>query len=153
MKINVIRFLIRWGLPSFLGAFACSGGFAWNVLADVLNGKVIWYEAIFGFLISAFIGAAIGATWLIYRPPLRKLGRHLGDFLTGALTMNLVLLIMYFIVPYTDSSEFKPKDPASFVAFMTAIGAFGGWIVNITKAENEVREMIADEIMNSDESD
>lgn len=148
-----MRLLFRYGLAPILGAFGFSVGFLLSAGVAFLNGDLPIAEVVLGFLITSFTGFVVGAGYGFYRPLLRKLGRHLGDALTGAVTLNLVVLVFYALSFYLPIERFNPKDPVAFVTIFTGIGALGGWLVNITKSENEFRDWVVNEIDHNEDND
>ena len=129
-----------------VGAFALSVGFLYNAVRDLLNGKIPFIEVAKGFILTAFVGAVVALAYTFYRPVFRKFGRHAGDALTGAVSCVLLILSIYGLAQVIDPDSFQPKSLLDLTLFIGAIGAIGGWAVNITKAEIEFGQYIHNEL-------
>ena len=135
MKESAPRFFIRKGIPALLGAFALSFGFLWKAGRDLLNGKIAFIEVAKGFALTAIVGAGVALAYTYYRPVFRKLGRYIGDALTGALSCAILILSIYGLTQIIDPDSFQPKSLFELTLFISAIGAVSGLILNITKLE------------------
>lgn len=141
---------LNYSLAPVLGAFVFSIGFLYKGVRGFLNGELSFFEVLLGFAITAFTGFVVGLAYSFYRPLLRKLGRHFGDFTTGVITLNLVVLVFYVLSLYLPIETFNPDDPLVFVGLFSIIGGFGAWVVNITKAEIDFRNEILQELMDEE---
>lgn len=135
MKESALRFFIRKGIPVLLGAFAFSFGFLWKAGRDLLNGKIALIEVAKGFALTAIVGAGVALAYTYYRPVFRKLGRYVGDALTGATSCAILIISIHGLAQIIEPESFQPNSLLEFTIFISAIGAVGGLILNITKLE------------------
>lgn len=142
MTESRFKFLIRWVYPPMVSAIAFTLGFLYNLIPEFGNAELILSEVIFAFLATFFGGAFCGFAYSLYRPFFRRLGRILGDVLTGAISMNFYFMAIYEFMQYHNYSQGLADGLIGLLIMATILGGFAGWIWNISKIENDLIEFM-----------
>ncbi|UII20286.1 hypothetical protein [Fulvivirga ligni] len=146
-----MKFLIRWVFPALISSIAFTGVLLKKAIPDLLSDANFDYNEFWVVLIATFLGGiASGLAYSIYRPMFRRLGRIIGDALTGAITMNFYFLAIYNVLQYNDFHQGLKDGLFLLLLFATLIGALVGWQFNITGLENGLINYTRRQLINTD---
>ena len=147
MTENRFKLIVRWVIPPIVTSLAFAVVFVGNAIKQMLGGIDFTIEFLYALLITIIAGAVGGLAYSIYRPVFRKLGRHMGDLLTGAITMDLYFLTIYNLLQYNEFDQGLANGLTGLIIFATLIGAFTGWYLNITKIEFELIQFFSNQLI------
>ncbi|MEQ9466404.1 MAG: hypothetical protein RLN88_03280 [Ekhidna sp.] len=115
------RFIVRWIFPPITSSLAFGVVFISNASKKLLSGSEFTTELLVAFVVTLIAGTVGGLAYSIYRPQFRKLGRHAGDLLTGAITIDFYFIAIYNILQYNEFDQGLADGIWALMLFATVI--------------------------------